>query len=268
MKFLQHLLSSSILLMSVLLSFHAVEAKPSPFYWEFMNVEIDVQDNGDMLVTETQKYVFTAAHTNERYRYIPLNRLDRIDNVEVFEGNKELSVSTETKNGQLWIKWRHTLNPPESHTFILKYRVRGSLRIRGTEDLVDWIAIFKKRSAPINKGTVTVRLPDSLAGHIRNFKSFGRIANDRQVDDRTVKFTLQDALPPGEVLEVQVAFSHGILAVSTPKWQQAPANKPAGASPTEKIIILIVTIPSILIGFILAIRYRILNGDWGEGGGG
>jgi len=41
----------------------------SPFYWEFINVDIDVQDNGDMLITETQKYVFTASHTIIRAFY-------------------------------------------------------------------------------------------------------------------------------------------------------------------------------------------------------
>ncbi len=64
------------------LAFHGVSvAEPPPFYWEFINVEIDVQENGDMLITETQKYVFTGPHTNKRYRYIPLDRVDRIDSV-------------------------------------------------------------------------------------------------------------------------------------------------------------------------------------------
>ncbi|MCI5167184.1 MAG: DUF2207 domain-containing protein [Candidatus Electrothrix sp. GM3_4] len=220
MKFLQHLLSSSILLMSVLLSFHAVEAKSSPFYWEFINVEIDVQKNGDMLVTETQKYVFTAAHTNERYRYIPLNRLDRIDNVEVFEGEKKLAASTNTENGQQWIKWQHTLNPPESHIFTIKYRVKGGLHIQSKEDLLYWKALFKERSAPINNGTVTVHLPESLAGRIDDLRSFGGVAYIRQIDDRTVEFILRDTLPPGQELEVRVAFPHGILAVSVPQWQK------------------------------------------------
>ncbi|RWX43574.1 putative membrane protein (DUF2207), partial [Candidatus Electrothrix aarhusensis] len=245
MKFLQCLLFSFLLLMTVLLSSHAVEAKSSPFYWEFINVEIDVQENGDMLVTETQKYVFTAAHTNERYRYIPLGRVDRIDNVEVFEGERKLAASTNTKNGQQWIKWQHTLNPPESHIFTIKYRVKGGLHIQSKEDLLYWKAIFKERSAPINNGTVTVRLPDSLAGQISNFKSFGGSADTRQVDDRTVEFILQDVLPPGQELEVQVAFPHGIFAVSTPKWQQAPANqsKSTGASPIERFFILLIVPP-------------------------
>ncbi|HEY9297854.1 MAG TPA: hypothetical protein VIQ31_16135, partial [Phormidium sp.] len=45
-------------------------AQDTPFYWHFINVNIDVQNNGDMLVTETQKYVFKTAYTTERYRYL------------------------------------------------------------------------------------------------------------------------------------------------------------------------------------------------------
>jgi hypothetical protein len=89
MNHLKHPLFTSVLVMLILALFltaHMVSAQePSPFYWEFINVEIDVQENGDMLVTETQKYVFTAPHTNERYRWIPLDKVDSIENVQVFE---------------------------------------------------------------------------------------------------------------------------------------------------------------------------------------
>jgi len=94
--------------------------EPSPFYWDFIHVEIDVQENGDMLITETQKYVFTASYSNKRYRWLPL--VDRIENVAVFEGDRKLSVTTGIKKNQQWIRWQHRLNPPESHTFVIKFR--------------------------------------------------------------------------------------------------------------------------------------------------
>ena len=50
------LASLSLLLVTVT---HAA-AQQLPFYWDNINVTIDVQTNGDMLVTETQKDVFTA----------------------------------------------------------------------------------------------------------------------------------------------------------------------------------------------------------------
>ncbi|MCI5131835.1 MAG: hypothetical protein D3904_09985, partial [Candidatus Electrothrix sp. EH2] len=77
-----------------LLNAQTASAKSPPFYWDFINVLIDVQENGDMLVTETQKYVFTGPHSNERYRYIPLDKVDGIDQIEVYEGEEKLPFST------------------------------------------------------------------------------------------------------------------------------------------------------------------------------
>ncbi|MCI5227491.1 MAG: DUF2207 domain-containing protein [Candidatus Electrothrix sp. AX2] len=231
MKCLRQLLAvyvQAIVLAVFLLNTQTASAKSPPFYWEFMNVEIDVQENGDMLVTETQKYVFTGPHSNERYRYIPLDKVDGIDQIEVYEGEEKLPFSTNIKNNQRWIKWRHELNPPESHTFVLKYRIRGGIQIHDEEDWVYVKAIFKERSAPIESGKVTVQLPDALTGKISSFKSFGGSADTRQVDDRTVEFTLQDVLPPGQELEVRVAFPHGVLALAAPVASKSQPKKSSG----------------------------------------
>ena len=72
----------------------------SPFYWDFINVDIALQSNGDLVVTETQKYTFTADHTNQRYRYIPLADLERITDVTVSEGDRALPTQTGTHDGQ------------------------------------------------------------------------------------------------------------------------------------------------------------------------
>jgi positive regulator of sigma E activity len=210
-----------ILAMLVSVSTQIVSAQePSPFYWEFIHVEIDVQENGDMLVTETQKYVFTASYSNKRYRWLPLDKVDSIENVEVFEGDRKLSVTTRIKKNQQWIRWQHALNPPESHTFVIKYRVKGGLQIDNSEDKVYWKAIFKERAAPILSGKVTVRLPAILAKKIRNFKSFGVPANARQIDTRTFEFVSRGAMPAGEEMEVLVTFPHGLLDVPLQKSEE------------------------------------------------
>ena len=232
MKCLRQLLAvyvQAIVLAVLLLNAQTASAKSPPFYWDFINVLIDVQENGDMLITETQKYVFTGPHSNERYRYIPLNKVDGIDQIEVFEGEEKLAAQTDVKNGQHWIKWRHELNPPESHTFVLKYRVKGGIQVHGEEDWVYVKAIFKDRSAPIESGQVTVRLPDALAGKVSSFKSFGVPAEARQVDERTVEFISHGVLPPGKELEVRLAVPHGVLALAAPaaaKPRSEPAVRP------------------------------------------
>jgi hypothetical protein len=183
-------------------------------YWEYINVDIDVQENGDMWVTEEQKYVFTAPnmfdapHSIQRYRWLPLDKVDGIDRVEVSEDGKNLHASTGIENDQLWIKWTHAPNPPESHTFVLKfrsaefhtfvlkYRVEGGLHINDDGDQVSWKAIFKKRERTIQRAMVTVHLPNKPAMRVSKSKSSGVPTTVREIDDQTVEFVSKQPVPP------------------------------------------------------------------------
>ena len=205
--------SLSLLLVTVT---HAA-AQQLPLYWDNINVIIDVQTNGDMLVTEAQKYVFTADYTNERYRYIPLDKVDEIKDVTVTENNQIIPSSTGTENNQLWIRWQHELKPPDSHTFVIKYRVVGGLQLDGGNTLVYWKAIAAGRKAPINSGKVTVKLPEALSGKVHSFTNFGAAAVPRQVDPKTFEFVVSQPLPPEQELEVQIAFPQPILNMPQPR---------------------------------------------------
>ena len=158
------ILFASTLFLVLIPSITHVNAQTTPFYWEFINVDIAVQNNGDMLVTETQKYTFTSNHTNQRYRYIPLDKVKEITDVSVSENNKIILSDRGTKNNQLWITWKHLLKPPESHTFVIKYRVVGGLQESGDNLQVYWKAIFPERNSSIQKSRVTVTFPEELAG--------------------------------------------------------------------------------------------------------
>ncbi len=234
-----------------------------PFYWDSINVAIDVQDNGDMLVTETQKYVFNKEHTNERYRYIPLDKVDDITDVSVSENNQILPSQVGKKNNQLWIKWQHELNPPESHTFELKYRVVGGLHVNFKNAQVYWKAIFSDRTSPIQNAKVTVKLPQSLAGTINSYLYYPKsiTVSSQKLDDQTVEFISQKPILPGQELEVKVAFYSAILDIQKPKWQQLKLFQET-ASNFISIFILILIIFSPLIGLFLII---VLNLKYGRG---
>jgi hypothetical protein len=216
-----------ILLAIIYPTVHPVRAQESPpFYWELVHIEIEVHEDGDMLVTETQTYVFTAPHTDQRYRWLPLDKVDGIQDVQVFEAGRRLAATTGIEKDQLWIRWQHPLSPPESHTFVLKYRVKGGLQIHEAGDQIFWKAVFKDRAAPIQSAQVTIRLPASLAEQVTSFQSFGVPADARQVDARTIEFVSRGPLPPGEELEVQVVYPHGLLDLPPPAWQQARGVQP------------------------------------------
>lgn len=253
--------SLSLLLVTVT---HAA-AQQLPFYWDNINVIIDVQTNGDMLVTETQKYVFTAAYNNERYRYIPLDKVDAIKDVTVAENNQIIPSSTGNENNQLWIRWQHELKPPDTHTFVIKYRVVGGLQLDGENTLVYWKAISAGRKAPVNTGKVTVNLPETLSGKVISFTNFGTAEVRRQIDPKTFEFVASQAILPEQELEVQIAFPQAILNVPQPGWQQSGKSSQSTSETTGFRIIFVMFW---LVFMVSSISGGGGSGSVGLGGGG
>ena len=235
-----------------------------PFYWDFISVGLLVKNNGDMIVTETQKYVFNEEYTNERYRYIPLDRVDEIKDITVTENNEVIPIETGKENNQLWIKWQHNLNAPETHTFKISYRVIGGLHVGDDTTQVYWKALFKERQSPIKHSIVIVNLPESLAGKITSFTHYPAeiTVSKRQLNSTAIEFTARQPIPPEKELEVQVVFPNDILNVQKPQWQQT------------NWIGIIGTSISILFIWILAFRFGNKNNSGthhhssGSGGGG
>lgn len=191
-----------------------------PYYWDYIDVSIEVQTNGDMLITETQKYVFTKPYSNQRYRYIPLDKVDELKDIAVKEDGQQLVAQTGIKNNQMWIKWQHPLNPPEEHTFELTYRVVGGLHIGKQRDRVYWKAIFPDRSELIRQSTILVKLPESLAHKITSFKSYGVTTSSVQIDSRTVRYVALETIYPEREIAVEVVFPHKIIKTPVPNWQK------------------------------------------------
>ena len=203
-----------------LLSLSPVGAQTNaPFYWDSIDVDIALQPNGDLLITETQTYTFTDDHTNQRYRYIPLDRIDQITDVAVYEDEERMPVQTGTENGQYWIRWQHDLNPPESHEFAIEYRVIGGVRIQGDTNKLYWRALFAERNADIKRSRITVRLPEALAGKVTRFSSHGGASSDRQIAPTTFEFTVDGPLPPQQFLDVEVSFPRNTLNLASSQWQ-------------------------------------------------
>ncbi|MBE9231279.1 DUF2207 domain-containing protein [Cuspidothrix issatschenkoi LEGE 03284] len=243
------------ILMTVLIMCTPAFAQEVPFYWDYINVNIDVQTNGDMLVTETQKYVFTSDSTNQRSRYVPLDKVDEIKDVTVQENNKIIPSKTGIKNNQIWINWQHQLKPPEAHIFVINYRVVGGLHINGDNTQVYWKAIFADRKAPIQSAKVQVQLPESLSGKVQNFQSFGIPATSREVNPKTFEFVANHPIPPQRELEVQVTFKSDILNIPQANWQKRDFFDFEKVFSANNIIFMILFAP-IVIGIFSEINDR------------
>jgi len=205
------------LALGVLAESQAAEVRP---YWEKIDVAIEVQTTGDLLVTETQTYVSTPQQAQKRVRRIALDRLDAITDVRIFEAGRELPVSTRVKANHIQIRWRQPRRAAARHTVVMRYRVKGSVYLHYGGDQIVWPALSAEREGPVRQGTVSVRVPEALESQIQQVMSYGAPADVRRVDARTVSFVPRAAVPPGEKLDVKIVVPHGVLDVTMSDWQQ------------------------------------------------
>ena len=137
--------------------------------------------NGDFIVEEVQVITFTSGDFHFGYRNIPMGRLGNITDVEVWEGSRQY----EPGDG-------------DDYTF--------STSVDGGDLVINW---YPDRSFPVYSSTVTVELPEGATAD--PVAAYGVEAAIVGQGSRTVVFTAQETLDPGQEFEVRVQFPSGIV---------------------------------------------------------
>ena len=195
--------------------------------------------------------------------------VDGIEDVEVFENEQALAVSTGIKDEQFRIRWQAPRRPAqqqtETRTFVVRYRVQGGVRVHADGDQIVWTALFGERETPLPQGVVILRVPSDLAGDIQDTKSYGVPAAVRQLDARPLSFVPSNTLQPEETLKVKVIVPHGRLDVTAPKWQQGidvPYALPGLLGRIDTIVLIVIG-----IGLFACLYYAISSTVYAEGNG-
>ena len=109
-------LAGFILLVALLFALAATTFTTAPaqaassYYYQFINVDINILSNGDMEITETQKLVYTSGEFHHGYRWIPLDKVESIYSVKVSEGDEAYPQNGEVSTWiNAWKKWRGLL---------------------------------------------------------------------------------------------------------------------------------------------------------------
>jgi Predicted membrane protein (DUF2207) len=213
---------------SVFIGTTAVQAtSPHPFYWEKIDVDLKLIESGDLLVTETQKYVFTAPYTNQRTRYIQLDRIDEIRDITVTENNLSVAnLRTSKADGKQYISWEHPsiATFPESHTFVIKYRVVGGLEVGNDRTQLKWMAIFPDRKAVVNSARIRLQMPVKLSRLTKNFTTDGVNATINYVSSTTIDFVSKGSIEPQAKLQILGEFPNTALDLKQSQWQSSSGN--------------------------------------------
>lgn len=205
-------------------------AQSKSLVWERYDVTLDVQPDGDLRVTERQAISFTSGTFTFGFAVIPLDKIERITDVQVSEPGGPVYQQTDysiepytfwtDQNGdELEIRWNF---PPSTgtRTFDLSYTAEGAIRIHDSGDKLQWIAIDGERDFPIQAGSVTVNLPQGA--QFQDIDSAGVVVDWEQgADARSVRYVARDSMAPSDRIEIGVEFSHGVIPAEKPSWQAA-----------------------------------------------
>jgi hypothetical protein len=243
------------------------QAATTTYLWRTLEVGIELESSGDLLITETQSYDVAGKQALRLQRTISLANVDRIADIEVFENQQALAVNTGIKDEQFHIRWRAPRQPAhqtaETRTFVVRYRVQGGVRVHPSGDQIAWPALFGGRETPLPQGAVTLRVPADLAGEIRGSQSYGVPATIRRLDARTMSFVPSTELQPDETLQVKVVVPHGRLHVTMPNWQRGidvPYTLPGILGQIDTTVLIVVG-----VGLFACLFYAISSTTYGAG---
>jgi hypothetical protein len=214
--------------LSILSGTTAIQATSAhPFYWEKIDVDLQLIESGDLLVTETQKYVFTDQYTNQRNRYIQIDKIDDIQDIVVTEDNQPVAnLKVLKSDGKQHISWEHTFANkfPEHHTFVLKYRAIGGLEVEDAQTKFKWMAIFPDRKNSVKSAQVTLHLPAKLSGFAKSFATNGVDVATKNIDPTTIQFIAKESIEPQSKLAILGQFPTNLLNLKKSQWQSSTSS--------------------------------------------
>lgn len=271
------------LIVSLLVLAPSALAQTKTFNWTDWDIDVVLQPDGRLDVTETQTLNFLGAPFSFGFRSIPVGRQgnnDGITNVSVHEGDLIYRESSSNEPGtfevvdqgdETRINWY--FDPAlGSRTYTFAYTVNGAVRAgtldQGSGDQIFWTVLPSDHPARVDSSRTTITLPEGIAPQQYTGTEDYLVAaylNDVQTKDvlidvsqdgRTITFDTQRAIMPGEKLDVRVQIPHGLLTAPTPAWQASQQRDDAIGLGVLAISILLLVVGPLGVVLLWYLRGR------------
>lgn len=222
----------ALMMLVLLLAFSGIaQAQDKTLYWQRYDVDITVQQNGDLRIVETQELVFTSGTFRFGERVISRFRLDSIEDVTVAElGGPEYARSevdapytfrTYSEGSDLVVRYNFPPSTDTRRTLIMSYTVAGALRYYPADgvDQLFWKAIPSGNPFPTQTCTITLHVPAPAT--FTNYGLYGAEGDATfQPGQRDATINVQGRIASGQEVEVVAEWQHGIVAGQPAAWQQ------------------------------------------------
>jgi len=196
--------------------------------WEHFDVTIDQIDTAANRFRVTESYLIRVDRGPFRFgtAEIPMDRLNNIDSVVVYENGRALRegcfggegtycVSTYNDTLSIQYNFNSPANSGDRREIAIVYSVTGALRSYEDGDQLYWVAIPADLPFPVLDASVTVEMPADAPPEI-----IGSYPEEwpYEVNGTTITWDAPGPMRRGDWFEVRVQYPH-VPAMDKPGWQ-------------------------------------------------
>ena len=214
-------LSSSFIFILVVSLFVASPAQAAKSYYaEYFDVQIDLQEGGSAIITETVKFNFTGDPFTFAFREVSARETDGLTFLDASMGGEPMSQGTqpgqvEVEAGDpLKVTWHFPPASNTAHVFVVRYRAEGVIR-QGDGDTLIWRAIPEEHDYSIERSTITLTYPPEAATLEQPVLAWDF---DSAWEANRIILTAS-GIGENEDLIVTARFAPNSLSQTAPQWQ-------------------------------------------------
>jgi len=193
------------------------------YYAETFEVLVDIQPDGNLLVTETVTFRFDGGPFTYVFREIPRVEMDDIQVREISMDGIVLPAGDEAGQAEIVegnpvrITWHFEPTSDSTHVFVLSYRVEGAIHHGTDADTLLWRAIPAEHEYLVKRSVIQIRYPSGLVP--LGDPTLHGSAFEMEEGQGEVIFTTGE-IPPDTEVKAGLSFPAGSLASQPPAWQR------------------------------------------------
>ncbi|GJM42265.1 MAG: membrane protein [Ardenticatenaceae bacterium] len=222
------LLALMVLIGALLFSVPAVFGQDKSYSADRFDVDVIVQSDGSLLVTETVDFTFVGEPFTFVFRELPTGRTDgveimsaSVDGRSYPQGSNAGQVEIDP-GSDIRVTWHLEPTANTTRTFVLEYRMLGVVRQEEGVDLLRYQPLPDEFEYPIDSSTVTVTYPS-----VANLLETPTVTRGQAQVNRTgnvVTFSGQN-IEANQTLIFDMNFAEGSLISAPPGWQAQRARE-------------------------------------------
>jgi hypothetical protein len=202
----------------------AAPAAAKTYSADRFDTRIRVLDDGSLEIVETVVFRFEGGTFKQVVRDLSRRRTDGLEVVSAEMDGRELPFGNQTgqvevrDRSKVRVKWRFAPRADSTHTFVLKYIVRGVVQRQAGHDVLEWVALPTEHDYRIAESELVLELPAAPLAR-------------PTVDSRRVSEVVLE--PGGQRVQIlargigkngwvktRLEFDQGAIIAAAPAWQR------------------------------------------------